>query len=97
MNWQKILEWIVKTLEWFKTWHTTVAAIGLLGLALYQVSQGEFSLALQNFMAALAAFGIGKTVAESNEALLQMKKGFKDHLELQEKELKELKAKLEKK
>lgn len=37
---------------------TYLAAAGLLGLALYQFSQGQVEAAIQSFLAALAAFGI---------------------------------------
>ncbi len=39
-------------------WKTYLAAAGLLGLALYQVTQNDFVNAFQSFMAALAAFGL---------------------------------------
>lgn len=37
---------------------TYLAAVGLLGLALWQFSQGEYPAAIQSFLAALAAFGL---------------------------------------
>lgn len=44
-------------------WKTYIAAAGLLGLALYQATQQQYDQALQNFLAALAAFGIKKAIA----------------------------------
>jgi len=44
-----------KFLEGKKTY---IAAIGLLGLALYQVTIADYAPAIETFMAALAAFGI---------------------------------------
>lgn len=40
-----------------------IAGAGLLGLALYQASQSEFSQAGTSLMAAIAAFGLGKSPA----------------------------------
>jgi len=37
---------------------TYLAAAGLIGLAVYQLSQGQFELAAQNFLAGFAAFGL---------------------------------------
>lgn len=37
---------------------TYLAAIGLVGLAVYQLSVGEYAAAWASFMGALAAFGI---------------------------------------
>lgn len=39
-------------------WKTYLAAAGLAGLALYQVSVGQFESAMQSFLAAVAAFGL---------------------------------------
>lgn len=37
---------------------TYLAAAGLLGLALYQFSQGQVELAIQSLLGAMAAFGL---------------------------------------
>ncbi len=50
-------------------WSTYLAAAGLLGYALYQVSTGDYPAAVQSFFAALAAFGIRRAVA--NEGVKQ--------------------------
>lgn len=44
-------------------WKTYLAAAGLLGLALYQFSEGNAAGAWQSIMAALAAFGLRQAVA----------------------------------
>lgn len=43
---------------------TYVAAAGLVGLAVYQFSQGHYPDAFQSLMAALAAFGIRSAMAK---------------------------------
>ncbi len=48
---------------------TYLAAAGLLGYALYQVSIQDYPGAVQSFLAALAAFGIRRAV--SNEGVKQ--------------------------
>lgn len=45
-------------------WKTYLAAGGLLGLALWQLSQGDFEAASQSFLAALAAFGLRSAIAK---------------------------------
>jgi len=42
-------------LEGYKTY---LACAGLFGLALYQLSQGQFEQAGQSFLAAMAAYGL---------------------------------------
>jgi len=42
---------------------TYIAAAGLLGLALYQLSQGDTAAALQSFLAGLAAFGLRSAIS----------------------------------
>jgi hypothetical protein len=42
----------------FPGWKTYIAAAGLFGLAVYQLSQGDSTAAWQSLMAAIAAFGI---------------------------------------
>lgn len=41
---------------------TYLAAAGLAGLALYQLSVGSYEAAYQSFMAALAAFGLRSAI-----------------------------------
>lgn len=41
---------------------TYIAAAGLVGLALYQVSVGQIDTAIQTALAALAAFGLRKAI-----------------------------------
>jgi hypothetical protein len=43
-------------------WKTYLAAAGLVGLAIYQVSQGQVELAIQSFLAALAAVGLRSAI-----------------------------------
>jgi hypothetical protein len=47
------------TLDGYKTY---LAAAGLLGLAVYQFSQGQVEAALQSLLAAAAAFGLRQAV-----------------------------------
>lgn len=47
-------------LDGYKTY---LAAAGLFGLALYQVSVGEYTGALETFFAALAVFGVRHAMA----------------------------------
>lgn len=44
-------------------WKTYLAAAGLVGLALYQLSQGDYAAAAQSLMAALAAAGLRHAIA----------------------------------
>ena len=44
---------------------TYIAAIGLTGLAVYQVSLGDFDQAAQTILSALAAFGLRHAVAKN--------------------------------
>lgn len=50
-------------------WKTYLAAIGLVGLAVYQLSQGQVEAAVQSLLGALAAFGIRRSVAKAEEKL----------------------------
>ncbi len=55
-------------------WKTYLAAAGLVGLALYQVSTADYLTAWQTFMAALAVLGIRHAVAKEGvkqEAILR--------------------------
>ncbi len=49
----------------FQGYKTYVAAAGLLGLALYQLSLGEFEGAAQAFLGALAAAGLRDAITRS--------------------------------
>lgn len=49
-------------LDFAKGFRTYIAAAGLLGLALYQFSEGQYEVAAQSFLAALAAFGLRKAI-----------------------------------
>ena len=49
-------------------WKTYLAAAGLVGLAIYQLSQGEIQAAIQSFLAALAALGIRHAVGRAESA-----------------------------
>lgn len=46
-------------------WKTYIAAVGLLGLAIYNFSMGDYTTGMTNLMAALAAFGIRNAMARS--------------------------------
>ena len=52
---------ILTLLSGYKTY---LAAVGLMGLAVYQVSQGQFETAYQSFMGALAAVGLRHAIAK---------------------------------
>jgi len=43
-------------------YRTYIAAIGLLGLAVHQLTEGQVDKALESFFLALAAFGIRKAL-----------------------------------
>lgn len=49
-------------LDFAKGFRTYIAAAGLLGLALYQFSEGQYEVAAQSFLAALAAFGLREAI-----------------------------------
>jgi hypothetical protein len=44
---------------------TYVAAAGLMGLAVYQLSQGEVAHAVETFLAAVAALGLRSAIAKT--------------------------------
>jgi hypothetical protein len=46
-------------------WKTYLAAAGLFGLAIYQVSVGQYEAAIQTAMAALATTGLRHAVAKA--------------------------------
>jgi hypothetical protein len=48
----------------FSGYKTYLAATGLLGLSVYQVSQGQYEMSYQSFMAALTAFGLRHAIAK---------------------------------
>ena len=54
-------------------WHTILAAVGLLGLAVFQLSQGEFAQAIQNLFAALAVFGMGNVLSQAVSDIVLVK------------------------
>jgi subtilisin len=47
-------------------YRTYIAAIGLLGLAVYQFTEGQVDAATQSLLAALAAFGLRSAIAKSS-------------------------------
>lgn len=55
--------------KWLEGKKTNLAALGLLGLALYQFSAGQYPEAYQSLMAALAAFGVRSAVAKVEQRL----------------------------
>lgn len=48
----------IDVLKWLDGWKTYTAAAGLVGLAVWQFSQGQYEQAAQSFLAGLAAFGV---------------------------------------
>lgn len=54
-----------KLLTGYKTY---LAAAGLFGLGVYQISQGNMEVGIQSLLAGLAAFGIRTAVANANSA-----------------------------
>lgn len=57
-------------LEGYKTYF---AAAGLFGLSLYQFTQGQFDVATQSLMAALAAFGLKDALARQEIKVEEVK------------------------
>lgn len=49
-------------LDFAKGFRTYIAAAGLLGLAVYQFSEGQYEVAAQSFLAAMAAFGLREAI-----------------------------------
>ncbi len=49
-------------------WKTYIAAVGLLGLTVYQLSVGQFDMAGQTFLASLATVGLRHAVAKNDPA-----------------------------
>lgn len=58
-------ECAMNPINWLDGYKTYLSALGLLGLAVYQASEGAYQLALQSFLAALAAFGLRQAVAKA--------------------------------
>lgn len=52
--------------DFLKGYKTYIAAVGLLGLAVYQASQADYFGAVQSLMGALAAFGLRSAISEQN-------------------------------
>ena len=52
-------------MSWLEGYKTYIAAIGLLGLAVYQASESRFSEAAQSFLAALALFGLRSAIGKT--------------------------------
>lgn len=49
-------------LDIFSGYKTYIAAAGLVGLGIYQISQGDVQTGVASLMAGLAVFGIGKKI-----------------------------------
>lgn len=49
-------------LDWLPGWKTYVAGVGLIGLGLYQFSQGEFQAAIVSFTAGLGLLSARRAV-----------------------------------
>jgi hypothetical protein len=45
-------------------WKTYTAAAGLIGLAIYQATQGQYDQAIQSLMAGIAALGLRHAIAK---------------------------------
>jgi len=48
---------------------TIAAAIGLLGLAVYQLTQGQYEQGVQSLLAALAAFGLRHAISKNGKGI----------------------------
>ena len=55
----------VLNMDILKGYKTYIAAVGLVGLAVWQFSQGQVELGVQSLLAALAAFGLRRALADS--------------------------------
>ena len=58
---------LLKKLEGYKTYS---AAIGLLGLAVYQFANEQYELGMQSLFAALAAFGLRSAIEKKVEPVV---------------------------
>ena len=54
---------ILKLLNSYKTY---IAAVGLIGLAVYQTSTGQYNMAFQSILAGLAVAGLRSDMAKVN-------------------------------
>lgn len=50
-----------------------IAAAGLFGLGLYQFSQGNYAVAFQSIMAALAVFGVKAAISRMHNDVIATK------------------------
>jgi hypothetical protein len=57
-----MLQNILNALNGYKTY---LAAVGLLGLAIYQASTAQYEQAIQTFLAALTAAGLRSAIAKT--------------------------------
>jgi hypothetical protein len=57
---------ILTFLDSLKGYKTYVAAVGLIGLSVYQFSNNDFPNAYQSLMAGLAAFGIRSAIKDND-------------------------------
>ena len=53
---------ILTLLDGYKTY---IAAVGLIGLALYQATVGQYDQAIQSFLGALAALGLRSAISKA--------------------------------
>jgi hypothetical protein len=61
---RRILKRILKGREMNSIPKSYLASIGLLGLAVYQFSIGDYANAMQSLMAALGVFGLRQAIAK---------------------------------
>lgn len=54
---------ILQLLQGYKTY---IASAGLLGLSVFQLSQGQYDQAAQSFLGALAAVGLHSAIVKSS-------------------------------
>jgi len=54
----------MNVLQGLSGWKTYIAAIGLAGLAIYQLSQGDYPHAIETLSAALAAVGLRHAISK---------------------------------
>lgn len=62
------MKWLLDKLP-LNGYKTYLAGVGLLGLGVYQLSQGEFEQAMQSFLLGGAALGLGHKVEKDKEAV----------------------------
>lgn len=53
-----------------------IAAIGLIGLGIYQLTQKDYVAGIQSFIAAFAAFGIRNAVGRQETQVFQMRQQY---------------------